>query len=208
MHSGAAWKGDGVGPSAWAQKRFGAQASGLVAGVPKRLTRAHQRARAVHAEANLKKRGPYGHVLAEAVREELADEALALGGTVRELRGYAYAVVNGYALFPFRYADRAAPLDRARLRADVSPLRRRMLTAHGPEAPEGLFPLDDILTTDAYVDLHEVFEELGRTTKLVSVFFTSAWEDGIHAIHWGDAHLDGDRTFIWSYVEQLTPERE
>ncbi|WP_327239582.1 hypothetical protein OG243_12120 [Streptomyces sp. NBC_01318] len=55
--------------------------------------------------AELKKRGPYGHVLAEAVREELADEALALGGTVRELRGYVYAVINGHALFPFRYAD-------------------------------------------------------------------------------------------------------
>ncbi|MEU1346546.1 hypothetical protein ABZ438_14760 [Streptomyces sp. NPDC005786] len=161
----------------------------------------------MHAEANLKKRGPYGHVLAEAVREELADEAVALGGTVRELRGYAYAVINGHALFPFRYADRAAPLDRARLRADVSPQRRRMLTAHGPEAPEGLFPLDDILTTDEYEELHEAFEELGRTTKLVSVFFTSAWADGIHAIHWGDAHLDGDRTFAWSHVERLAPEK-
>ncbi|MFE7395992.1 hypothetical protein [Streptomyces sp. NPDC057557] len=207
MDDGAGWNGGGTSPSAWAQKRFGAQASGLVAGVPKRLTRAHQRARAVHAEANLKKRGPYGHVLAEAVREELADEAVALGGTVRELRGYAYAVINGHALFPFRYADRAVPLDRARLRANVSPQRRRMLTAHGPEAPEGLFPLDDILTTDAYQELHEAFEELGRTTKLVSVFFTSAWEDGVHAIYWGDAHLDGDRTFIWSHVEPLTPER-
>ncbi|WP_327239581.1 hypothetical protein OG243_12115 [Streptomyces sp. NBC_01318] len=82
-----------------------------------------------------------------------------------------------------------------------------MLTAHGPEAREGLFPLDDILTTDEYEELHEAFEELGRTAKLVSVFFTCAWEDGIHAIHWGDAHLDGDRTFIWSHVEPLTPEK-
>lgn len=157
--------------------------------------------------AELKKRGPYGHVLAEAVREELAEEAVSLGGAVRELRGYAYAVLNGHALFPFRYADRPTPLSRARLRADVSPQRRRMLTAHGPEAPEGLFPLDDIPTTDEYDMLHEAYEELGRMTKLVSLFFTSSRTDGIHAIHWGDAHLDADRTFTWSHEEQLVPVR-
>lgn len=53
----------------------------------------------------------------------------------------------------------------------------------------------------------EYLGEPGRTTKLVSVSFTSAGEDGIHAIYRGDAHLDGDRTFVWSHVERLTPVR-
>ncbi|WP_254705729.1 hypothetical protein [Streptomyces vilmorinianum] len=157
----------------------------------------------MHDKAELKKRGPYGNVLAEAVLEELADEALALGGTVRELRSYDFAVINGWALFPFKYSDRPIPLDRARLRADVSAQRKRLLTAHGPEPREGLFPLEDVPTTAEYDKLHEAFEELGRSTKLVSVFFTAARGEGIHSIHWGEAHLEDDRTFTWSYVEPL-----
>ncbi|MFE1902219.1 hypothetical protein ACFW96_00915 [Streptomyces gardneri] len=159
----------------------------------------------MHEQADLKKRGPYGHVLAEAVLEELADEALALGGGVRELRGYAFAVINGWALFPFKYSDRPIPLDRARLRADVSAQRKRLLTAHGPEPREALFPLEAVSTTPEYDKLHEAFEELGRSTKLVSVFFTAARGKGIHSIHWGEAHLEDDRTFTWSYVEPLPP---
>ena len=32
---------------------------------------------------------------------------------------------------------------------------------------------------------------------------TADAENGIHAIHWGDAHLEPDRTFTWPYREQL-----
>ncbi|MET8439150.1 hypothetical protein ABZV61_42195 [Streptomyces sp900116325] len=42
------------------------------------------------------------------------------------------------------------------------------------------------------------------STKLVCVFFTADPENGIHAIHWGDAHLEPDRTFTWLYSEQLS----
>ncbi|KOG25165.1 hypothetical protein ADK34_17935 [Streptomyces viridochromogenes] len=203
MSGGTESSGGAAAPSRWARECFGKQASGLVAGIPKRLARAHQRARIAHDQADLKKRGPYGHVLAEAVLEELADEARALGGSVRELRGYDFAVLNGWALFPFKYADRPVPLDRARLRADVSAQRKRLLTAHGPEPREGLFPLEEVSTTPEYDKIHEVFEELGRSTKLVSVFFTASRGEGIHSIHWGEAHLEDDRTFTWSPVEPL-----
>ncbi|MFB6627578.1 hypothetical protein ACFCWD_29310 [Streptomyces sp. NPDC056374] len=191
--------------SRWARARFGKRADGLAAGIPRRLAHAHERARAVHDKAELKKRGPYGHVLAEAVLEELAEEALALGGTVRELRGYDFAVINGWALFPFKYSDRPIPLDRARLRADASAQRKRLLTAHGPDPDEGLFPLQDVPTTIAYDEIHQAFEELGRSTKLISVFFTAARSDGIHSFHWGEARLEDDRTFTWSHVEPLPP---
>lgn len=192
-----------VTPSAWARQRFGKQAGKLTAAVPVRLTRAHVRAHAVHLAAGLKKRSPYGATLAEAVREELAEAALMLGGAVRDVRGYDYAVINDHALFPFKYANRPAPLQRARLPADASTTRRRMLIGHGPDAQEGLFPLDDSLTTDEYEQLHEIFEELGATTKLVCVFFTADPENGIHAIYWGDAYLEPDRTFTWLHTEAL-----
>ncbi|MCX5313337.1 hypothetical protein [Streptomyces sp. NBC_00154] len=78
-----------------------------------------------------------------------------------------------------------------------------MLLRHGPQPQEGLFPLDDDLTTEEYEELHETFEALGASTKLVCVFFTADPENGIHAIHWGDAHLEPDRTFTWLYGEQL-----
>ncbi|MER6614930.1 hypothetical protein [Streptomyces xantholiticus] len=71
-------------PSRWARQRFGAHAAGLVATGPERLARAHLPARTAHDMAELKKRGPYGHVLAETVREELALEAISLGGAVCE----------------------------------------------------------------------------------------------------------------------------
>ncbi|UIR18259.1 hypothetical protein LXH13_14940 [Streptomyces spinosirectus] len=167
------------------------------------LAKAHAKAHATHLTAGLKKRSPYGLTLAQAVRENLADMARELGESVRDVRGYEYAVINEHALFPYRYADRPRALDRARLPSNASPTRRRLFRAHGPQSPERLFELDDDLTTDEYVELHEAFEELGASTKLVCVFFTADVEDGIHVIHWGEAHLEPDRTFTWPHSEQL-----
>lgn len=195
--------GDPVAPSAWAIERFGQQAGRLAAAVPVQLARAHAKAHATHLTAGLKKRSPYGVTLAEAVRENLAEMARALGESVRDVRGYEYAVINEHALFPYRYADRQKALDRARLPSNASPTRRRLFRAHGPQSPEGLFELDDDLTTEEYVELHEAFEELGASTKLVCVFFTADVERGIHVIHWGEAHLEPDRTFTWPHSEQL-----
>ncbi|MET8100463.1 hypothetical protein ABZV29_29000 [Streptomyces sp. NPDC005236] len=141
--------------------------------------------------------------MAEAVRENLADTARELEEAVRDVRGYEYAVINDHALFPFKYAGRPRPLDRARLASNASPTRRRMLLGHGPQPQEGLFALSDDLTTEEYEELHETFEALGASTKLVCLFFTADPENGIHAIHWGDAHLEPDRTFTWLYSEQL-----
>jgi len=194
---------DPVVPTAWAMERFGEQASKLAAAVPTQLARAHAKAHAVHLTAGLKKRSPYGSTLAEAVRENLADTARELEETVREVRGYEYAIINDHALFPFKYANRPRPLDRARLASNASPTRRRMLLGHGPQPQEGLFSLDDDITTEEYEALHEAFEELGALTKLVCVFYTSDPEGGIHAIHWGEAHLEPDRTFTWLHSEQL-----
>jgi hypothetical protein len=78
-----------------------------------------------------------------------------------------------------------------------------MFLGHGPQPPEALFPLDNDLTTEEYEELHQTFEELGASTKLVCVFFTADPENGIHAIHWGEALLEPDRTFTWPYSEQL-----
>ncbi|MEV5156792.1 hypothetical protein [Streptomyces sp. NPDC053728] len=162
----------------------------------------------MHLTAGLKKRSPYGATLAEAVRENLADTARALGESVRDVRGYEYAVINDHALFPFRYAARPRPLDRARLPSKTSPTRFRLLRAHGPEPQDTLFELDDDLTTDDYIGLHEAFEELGASTKLVCVFFTADPESGVHAIHWGEGYLEPDRTFTWPYKEQLPVARQ
>ncbi|MGX4691570.1 hypothetical protein [Streptomyces sp. JNUCC 63] len=195
--------GDWGKPSTWAVERFGQQASRLAAAVPVQLAKAHAKAHATHLTAGLKKRSPYGVTLAQAVRENLADMVRELGEAVRDVRGYEYAVINEHALFPYRYADRPKPLDRARLPSNASPTRRRLFRAHGPQSPEGLFELDDDLTTEEYLELHEAFEELGASTKLVCVFFTADVEGGIHVIHWGEAHLEPDRTFTWPYSEQL-----
>ncbi|WP_438294178.1 hypothetical protein [Streptomyces sp. HUAS TT7] len=58
-------------------------------------------------------------------------------------------------------------------------------------------------TTEEYLGLHEAFEELGATTKLVCVFFTADAENGIHVIHWGAALLEPDRSFTRPHSEQL-----
>jgi len=195
--------GDPVAPSGWAVGRFGRQAGRLAAAIPVQLAKAHSKAHAAHLAAGLKKRSPYGVTLAEAVRENLADMARELGESVREVSGYEYAVINDHALFPFKYADRPKPLDHARLPSKASLTRRRMLRAHGPEPRDALFELDDELTTEEYLELHEAFEELGSSTKLVCVFFTADVESGIHVIHWGQAHLEPDRTFAWLHSEQL-----
>ncbi|GAA3616649.1 hypothetical protein ACG5V6_04930 [Streptomyces chitinivorans] len=195
--------GNPVAPSDWAIKQFGQQASRLVAAIPVQLAKAHAKAHATHLAAGLKKRSPYGVTLAEAVRENLADMARELGGSVREVFGYEYAVINDHALFPFRYADRPRPLDHARLPSKASLTRRRMLRAHGPEPRDALFDLDDDLTTEEYLALHEAFEELGASTRLVCVFFTAGVENGVHAIYWGQARLEPDRTFDWLRKEQL-----
>ncbi|MDL2075431.1 hypothetical protein ACFTWR_10920 [Streptomyces nigra] len=191
------------GPSTWAVERFGRHAGALAAAVPVQLAKAHAKAHAAHLAAGLKKRSPYGVALAGLVREHLAETARELGEAVRDVRGYEYAVINDHALFPFRYADRPRPLDRARLPANASPTRQRLFRAHGPQPPDTLFDVDENLVTEEYLGLHEAFEELGASTRLVCVFFTADAENGIHAIHWGDAHLEPDRTFTWPYREQL-----
>ncbi|MFF0464287.1 hypothetical protein [Streptomyces mexicanus] len=192
-----------VGPSAWAVERFRQHAGTLAAAVPVQLAKAHARANAAHLAAGLKKRSPYGVAIAGVVRENLAETARELGESVRDVRGYEYAVINDHALFPFRYADRPRPLDRARLSSNASPTRRRLFRAHGPQSPDGLFEVDSGLVTEEYLGLHEAFEELGASTRLVSVFFTADAENGIHVIHWGEARLEPDRTFTWPYREQL-----
>ncbi|MGW5096018.1 hypothetical protein ACWEQ1_15005 [Streptomyces nodosus] len=128
-----------------------------------------------------------------------------LAETARQLRewGYEYAVINDHALFPFRYADKPRPLDRARLSSNASPTRRRLFRAHGSQSPDGLFEVDSGLATEEYLGLHEAFEELGASTRLVCAFFTTDAENGIHVIHWGEARLEPDRTFTWPYREQL-----
>ncbi|MEV0279216.1 hypothetical protein AB0I22_22910 [Streptomyces sp. NPDC050610] len=190
-------------PSEWAIKRFGPHAGGVVKAVPMQLAKAHARAHAGHLAVGLKKRSPYGFSLAQAVRENLADMARELDEAVRDVRGYEYAVINDHALFPYKYADRPKLLECARLAANASPTRRRMFLGHGPEPQEGLFSLGDEYTTEEYEELHETFEDLGASTKLVCLFFTADPEAGIHAIHWGDARLEPDRTFTWLYKEQL-----
>ncbi|MDG4859052.1 hypothetical protein P8605_12955 [Streptomyces sp. T-3] len=194
---------DWVGPSAWAVERFGQQAGRLAGAVPVHLAKAHAKAHAAHLAAGLKKRSPYGITLAGKVRENLADMARELGESVREVLGYEYAVINDHALFPFKYADRPRPLDRARLPSKASPTRRRMFWAHGPNPQDGLFEIDDDMTTEEYQQLHEAFEELGASTKLVCLFFTADVESGIHAIDWGQARLEPDRTFTWIHSEEL-----
>ncbi|MFJ7070905.1 hypothetical protein [Streptomyces sp. NPDC101115] len=190
-------------PSDWAAERFGRHAGAIAAAVPLQLAKAHAKAHAAHTAAGLKKRSPYGVALAGAVREGLADAARELGESVRDVRGYEYAVINEHALFPFRYADKPRPLDRARLPANASPTRRRLIRAHGPQPPEALFEVDAGLATDEYLGLHETFEELGASTRLVCVFFTADPENGVHVIHWGEARLEPDRTFTWPAREQL-----
>ncbi|MFF9620184.1 hypothetical protein [Streptomyces griseosporeus] len=194
---------DPVGLSGWAVERFGRHAGALATAIPLQLARAHAKAHAAHIAAGLKKRSPYGVALAGAVREGLADAARELGEAVRDVRGYEYAVINDHALFPFRYADKPRPLDRARLPANASPTRQRLFRAHGPQPPDGLFEVDAGLATEEYLGLHEAFEELGAYTRLVCVFFTAGAENGIHVIHWGEAHLEPDRTFTWLHKEQL-----
>ncbi|MEU1197633.1 hypothetical protein ABZ446_15550 [Streptomyces sp. NPDC005813] len=72
-----------------------------------------------------------------------------------------------------------------------------MLLGHGPQPQGRLFTLDDDRTTEGYEELCETFEALGASTGLVCLFFTADPENGIHAIHWGDARLEPDHTFTW-----------
>ncbi|MGW6057543.1 hypothetical protein [Streptomyces sp. NPDC055189] len=135
------------------------------------------------------------------MREELAQEAETLNSIVRSLRGKDYAVINDHVLFPFKYDSRPVPVEQARMK-DASEVRRRLFGAHGPEEQDAIFPADEY-TTEEYDRLHEAFEELGRTAKLVSVFFTCDPENGVHAIHWGEARLEPDGTFSWDHREEL-----
>ncbi|MET9971635.1 hypothetical protein ABZZ80_38490 [Streptomyces sp. NPDC006356] len=199
---GSGHQDSGPHPSEWARQRFGKDAARLTVAVPERLTRAHLRAQAGYKASGLTRPGAaYGHTLAETVREELALEAEELGGDVRLLRGRSYAVINEQVLFPYKYGSHPTPVEDATMK-EPSLVRRRLFAAYGPEEPEGLFPVDEY-STEEYEHLHEAFEELGRVQNLVSVFFTCDPENGVHAIHWGEARLEPDGTFSWAYREEL-----
>jgi hypothetical protein len=189
----------------WAAHAFGAQVDALREAIPAALATAHTRARAGHDTAHATSRRIYGTALWEFQHEELVAAVAGIDGArVAKLGGYQLAVVNGHALFPLLYTDRAGiPVDKARLPLPVSEQRERLFGAHGVEVAHDHPFLDETWAELVPAHEREPFPQLGKDTQLVVIAYACSLEAGVLHVEWGRAEHRGGGELLWSEHEPL-----
>lgn len=181
--------------SDWADEAFGTRVHELRRRIPAALAMAHLRARAGHDAGGSKNHRVYGIGLWEFQHEELVAALQPVhGAKVARLGAYELPVVAGKALFPLRYAERAVPVEHARLEKPVSPLRERLFAAHGPEVTQ---PFLD----ESWIELdrsdYEPFPELGDDVELIVIAYACNLQAGVLHVEWGRAEHIGGGELLW-----------
>jgi hypothetical protein len=192
------------------EDQFGRNTAKLREVIPKALVDANVRAREGHDGAKLATLDVYGHGLAVAQFEELANQIAALDGArMVKLRRYYLAVLDGWVFYPLRYADdNLTPIEKAQIRRPVSKLRRQLFAAHGPKPRQPA--LDESLEFPTAEELHEAFPQLGEDTRLCLVAYACNVNSGVLNAAWGEAELHADGSLTWHGQPQplLLPVRE
>jgi hypothetical protein len=190
-----------VGSFRWSSVAFGSHAVSVHRKIAITLGKAHERMVDAHVASGLRTNHVYGNMF-RSVYETLVvqfENDINHGegvGTVR-VRGYDFLIVNGWLIYPLRYADSYKEPYGATIRP--SKLRQAVLTELGPEsAQQPLTPdLDEPADDDGEPpSLPDVLEELKDSLKVAVVAFTSSVSAGVIQAYVGQPELDGDR-LVW-----------
>ena len=188
------------------EDQFGRNADRLREVIPQALVAAHVRARLGHDGAELSTLDVYGHGLAVAQFEELANRIATLDGArLAKLHRYHLAMLEGWVFYPWRYADdNLTEIEKAHLRRPVSMLRRRLFTAHGPEPRQQA--LDESLELPTSEELRQAFPQLGDGTRLCVIPYSCNVNSGVLNVAWGEAELHfEDGSLIWHRPPESLP---
>lgn len=201
---------DNMEGRAWLLERFGADGQRLRTGMPAMLWRRHLGMADAQERAPMKSQAVYGQIW-RAVHDGMEEDFGSLP-TAQLYRPpsapYKVLVVNGTALFPWRYAhDAVTDLDQASLGAHVSPTRQLVLA--GVAVPD-MLPLGDLPTDESdsetaeEIEFHRtVFREVASAHPVVVVAYASN-PTSLLSAYWGDVrHLHADGTLDWGWRERL-----
>jgi hypothetical protein len=194
---------------AWLLERFGADGARLRAGLPAMLRERHLGMADAQERAPMRAHAVYGQIW-RAVHDGMAEDFGSLP-TAQLYRPpsapYKIVVVNGTALFPWRYAhDMVTDLEHASLGTRVSPTRQLVLA--GVAMPDTL-PLGDLPggapdeATEEIELYRTAFREVAAAHPVVAIAYASN-PAALLAAWWGDVRgLRADGTLEWGWREQL-----
>jgi hypothetical protein len=194
---------------AWLLERFGDDGSALRDGIPGMLRYCHRGMADAQEQAPIKSQGVYGQMW-RSVHEEFEERFGSLA-TVQLYRPknapYRVLVVNGTALFPWRYAhDARTELDRASFGPGVSDTRKAVLG--GVDLPD-MLPFGETTTPSSPEEAAEIeryraeFRETAAQHPVVVVAYASN-PDALLNAFWGDIkRLREDGTLEWGWREPL-----
>lgn len=209
-------------PSAWARERFGPAASKLMLAIPAAIERAHERAVGSYDAGGHSTHDDYGTIWLKAheelvrhVCDAILEAHVIRPGKSRKAR-YFLPVVNGVALYPWRYGRDRKPLEEARFPQPVSPIRLGLRSII-PAAFRRRDPrqLDAFAHTgaddqelEALLDEEEALKERQHDLPEDTVFvaYTSHPDRGVLNRYWADVRVvDEEGTVSWGNREPLPP---
>ena len=191
-------------------ERFGTHGSRLRTEIPALLQYCHRGMADAQERAPLRSQAVYGQIW-RSVHDALEEDFRSLT-TAQFYRPpsapYKVLVVNGTALFPWRYAhDAVTKVDDASFGLDVSPTRKMILA--GVAVPD-LLPLGDLPPSDLPAEEAEeierhraAFRETAAEHPVVVIAYASNPAALLTAI-WGDImQLRADGTLEWGWREHM-----
>lgn len=194
---------------AWLTERFGGDGPALRDGIPEMLQYCHRGMADAQEQAPIKSQSVYGQIW-RSVHDEIEDRFRSL--TTAQLyrpknAPYRVLVVNGTALFPWRYAhDARTELDRASFGLEVSDTRKAVLS--GVDVPD-MLPFDEDTAPWLPGEAAEIeryraeFRETATRHPVVVVAYASN-PDALLNAFWGDIRqLRDDGTLEWGWREPL-----
>ena len=207
-------KGDGVSETeslAWLIERFGADGFLLRDEIPELLQYCHQGMAEAQEGAPIKAHTVYGQ-MSRSVHEqfEVRFRSLPTAQLYNPKRAhYKLPVVNGTALFPWRYAhDAVTELDQASFGPDVSATRKEVLSG-GVDVAD-MLPFGDLTTPDVPEEVAaeiERFRAQFRETVAAHPVVVVAYASNPAALlnaYWADVKgLRSDGTLELGYRERL-----
>lgn len=198
-----------VESQAWRMERFGDDGLALREGIPEMLRYCHRGMADAQEQAPIKSQSVYGQMW-RSVHDELEERfrSLATAQLYRPKNApYKVLVVNGTALFPWRYAhDARAGVDQASFGSQVSDTRRGVLG--GVDVPD-MLPFGESTTPWLPEEAAEIeryraeFRETAAEHPVVVIAYASN-PDALLNAWWGDVkRLREDGTLEWGWREQL-----
>jgi hypothetical protein len=192
----------------WSSEAFGSHAASVHRKIAVTLGQAHERMLDAHVASGLRTNHVYGNMF-RSVYETLVvqfenDINDGEGVDTVRVRGYDFLIINGWLIYPLRYADSYKEPYGSTIRP--SKLRQAVLTELGPERAQQPLAPDFDPPTDydgGPPSLPDVLEELKDTLKVAVVAFTSSVSAGVIQAYVGQPELDDDRLVWHGRIDQI-----